>query len=699
MVPPKGRNRVVIRRLRPEIAAGAFTIARIRGDELRVQADAFADGHDVVVLRLRYRRRPSGDTQDEAAWTELPMTPLGNDSFEAAFTPDALGFYEYGAVGWIDHFAGWREGLAKKVDAGVADEIDLEIGGGLVAEGAERAREMRVALDAGAGVSSAAGEKIAGEPERAESTAAAEASAHTVPPDPARLEAIATLLKDPAQSWDERLTAAQSEELRSLMAAAPDRRFETVYPRVLSLRVDRERAGFSAWYEFFPRSTSGSASEHGTLRSARRRLDYIASLGFDVAYLPPIHPIGRVNRKGRNNALSAGPRDPGSPWAIGAKEGGHTAIHPGLGTEEDFRALVEHARELRMEIALDIAFQCAPDHPWVSEHPEWFVRRPDGTVQFAENPPKKYEDIYPINFETDDWWKLWQELAGVFRHWMSLGVKIFRVDNPHTKAYPFWRWLIPTLQEEEPELIFLAEAFTRPKRMYELAGLGYTHSYSYFTWRNSPAEMRAYLEELTQSEPAEYFRPNFWPNTPDILHEDLQFGGTAAFKARFLLAATLSSNYGIYGPAFELQEARPREPGSEEYLHSEKYEIREWDLEAPHSLAPFIRKINRIRWENPALQRTANVRFHNVDNPNLLCYSKRSADDVNIVLMVVNMDYHNTQAGMVEFSPAALGLPFDGPFSVRDLISDAQYSWDDYWNFVMLDPAAEPAHILRVERL
>jgi starch synthase (maltosyl-transferring) len=667
MAPTHGRNRVVIRRLRPELAAGDFTIARVRGEELRVQADAFADGHDVVVMRLRYRRRPrtaGRDTREEAPeWTELPMAPLGNDSFEAAFTPDALGFYEYSAVGWIDHFATWQQGLARKVEAGVADEVDLEIGGSLVAGGAERAREMRA------------------------------------PADPTRLDELAALLGDPAQPWKKRLEAAQSAELGSLMAAVPDRRFETLYPRVITLRVDRERAGFSAWYEFFPRSTSGSATEHGTFRTARRRLDYIASLGFDVAYLPPIHPIGRVKRKGRNNALTAGPKDPGSPWAIGSEEGGHTAVHPDLGTEEDFRALVEHARELRMEIALDIAFQCAPDHPWVTEHPDWFVHRPDGSVQFAENPPKKYEDIYPINFETDDWENLWETLADVFRRWISLGVKIFRVDNPHTKAYPFWRWLIPTLQEEDPELIFLAEAFTRPKRMYELAGLGYTHSYTYFTWRNSPGEMRAYLEELTQTDVAEYFRPNFWPNTPDILHEDLQLGGTAAFKARFLLAATLSSNYGIYGPAFELQEASPREPGSEEYLHSEKYEIREWDLDAAESLAPFIRKINRIRWENPALQRTRNLTFHNADNPNLLCYSKRSAEDVNIVLIVVNMDYHNTQAGMVEFSPAALGLPFEGPFVLHDLITDSSYTWHDYWNFVMLDPAAEPAHILRVERL
>ena len=646
MHPPEGRQRVVIRRLYPEVAGGAFTVARTRGEDLEVRADAFADGHDVVVMRLRYR------ALGDSAWTEVPMEALGNDSFAASFRPEEIGFYEYSAVGWIDHFATWQQGLEKKYAATAVEEVDLQIGAGLIRDSP---------------------------------------GLHT------RLQEIAALLTDGDASWEKRISAGRGEELAALMAAIPDRRFETAYERVLSLRVDRERAGFSAWYEFFPRSTSGSATRHGTFRTATERLAYVASLGFDVAYLPPIHPIGRVKRKGRNNALAAGPKDPGSPWAIGSEEGGHTEIHPELGTEEDFVAFVRHARELGMEVALDIAFQCAPDHPWVTEHPEWFWHRPDGSVQFAENPPKKYEDIYPINFETEDWWNLWQTLADVFRHWMKLGVKIFRVDNPHTKAYPFWRWAIPTLQKEDPELIFLAEAFTRPKRMYELAGLGFTHSYTYFTWRNSPEELRSYLTELTQTEVAEFFRPNFWPNTPDILHEDLQHGGTGAFKARFVLASTLSSNYGIYGPAFELQEALPREPGSEEYLHSEKYEIRQWNLDSEHSVAPFIRKINRLRWENPALQQTRNIRFHAVDNPRLLCYSKISADGQNIVLVVVNMDYQNTQAGWVEFSPAALGLPFDGAFQMHDLITEARYRWDQYWNFVQLDPGAEPAHILRLE--
>jgi starch synthase (maltosyl-transferring) len=635
------------------VAAGDFTVARVAREEFRVQADAFADGHDVVVMRLRYRRRGA------SKWTEIPMAALGNDTFEAVIAPAEIGFYEYGAVGWVDHFATWQDGIRKKVDAGVATEVDLEIGAALVGEAAKRARARSTSRKF--------------------------------------LDGTALLLNDPNANWDERLALAESTDLAEHMATAPDRRFQTEYPRVLTLRVDRERARFSAWYEFFPRSTSGSATRHGTFETAKERLAYIASLGFDVAYLPPIHPIGRAKRKGRNNALVAAAKDPGSPWAIGSEEGGHTAIHPELGTEQGFTELVAHARELGMEIALDIAFQCAPDHPWVKEHPEWFVHRPDGTVQFAENPPKKYEDIYPINFESDDWRNLWQELVEVFRHWMRLGVKIFRVDNPHTKAFPFWRWAIPALQEEDPELVFLAEAFTRPKRMYELAGLGYTQSYTYFTWRNSPWELRAYLEELTKTEVAEFFRPSFWPNTPDILHEDLQHGGTGAFKARFVLAATLSSNYGVYGPAFEMQEAAPREPGSEEYLHSEKYEIRKWDLDEEGSLAPYIRKINRIRWENAALQQTRDITFHNADNPSILCYSKRSPDGSNIVLVVVNMDFHNTQGGWIEFSPAALDVPFTGPFQVRDLITDTTYTWNGYWNFVQLDPGAEPAHVLRFE--
>jgi starch synthase (maltosyl-transferring) len=481
------------------------------------------------------------------------------------------------------------------------------------------------------------------------------------------------------------------------MDATPDRSLQSDYVRTLRIQADRERAAFSTWYEVFPRSTSPEPGEHGTFADLMNRLEYIASLGFDIVYLPPIHPIGHTKRKGKNNALQAGPNDPGSPWAIGSEEGGHTAIHPELGTLDEFRKLVSAAKTFDMEIALDIAFQCSPDHPWVREHPQWFVMRPDGTVQFAENPPKKYEDIYPINFETEDWEALWNELKGVFEHWIDAGVRVFRVDNPHTKAYGFWQWLIDDLVGRYPDLIFLAEAFTRPRRMYGLAKLGFTQSYTYFTWRNDPRDMRDYLTELTTTEVAEYFRPNFWPNTPDILHEDLQSGGTPAFMARYVLAATLSSNIGIYGPAFEQVENTPREPGSEEYLNSEKYEVRYWELHQTGDLTDFISAVNGARRDNPALHRNRNLRFHAVDNPNLLCYSKASDDGTNVIFVVVNMDYHATQSGWVEFSPAAVGRPHVTPFTVRDLLTGGSYSWDAYWNYVELDPTASPVHLFRLE--
>jgi starch synthase (maltosyl-transferring) len=639
----------------PEIDCGSFPVKRVAGDEVAVEADAFADGHDAVRIVLRHRRRGG-------RYRETEMKPLGNDRYRASFRVEKPGRYEYTVCGWIDHFRTWQEGLSKKHAAGVETDVDVLIGADLVGDAASRAEETGGSSDA-----------------------------------PKRLRELEAVLRDDDKLHDERVAVAASTELTRLMDAYPDRTLQTDYARTLQITVDRERAVFSAWYEVFPRSTSPEPGEHGTFHDLMNRLDYIAELGFDIVYLPPIHPIGRTKRKGKNNALEAGPHDPGSPWAIGGAEGGHTAIHPELGTLEDFRALVAAAQSYGMEIALDIAFQCAPDHPWVREHPEWFVMRPDGSVQYAENPPKKYEDIYPLNFETADWEALWQELKGVFEHWIEAGVKVFRVDNPHTKAYGFWQWLMDDLKERHPDLIFLSEAFTRPRRMYGLAKLGFTQSYTYFTWRNDPAVLRDYLTELTTTEVAEYFRPNFWPNTPDILHEDLQKGGRPAFMARYALAATLSSNIGIYGPAFELVEHTPREEGSEEYLNSEKYEIRYWELHQPADLTGFISTVNRARRENAALQRMRNLRFHAVDNPNLLCYSKTSDDGDNVIFVVVNMSYHATQAGWVEFSPAAVGLPHSTPFTVRDLLTDVAYEWDAFWNFVELDPRRSPVHLFRLE--
>jgi starch synthase (maltosyl-transferring) len=484
------------------------------------------------------------------------------------------------------------------------------------------------------------------------------------------------------------------------------------HARDLAVMVDPPQARFSAWYEVFPRSCAAERGRHGTFRDVIARLPYIAGMGFDVLYLPPIHPIGRTHRKGRNNAVRCEPGDVGSPWAIGALEGGHKAIHPDLGTLDDFRSLVRAAEDHGLSVALDVAFQCSPDHPYVREHPEWFRHRPDGTIQYAENPPKKYQDIYPLNFDTPAWSSLWTELRSVFTYWIDQGVSIFRVDNPHTKPLPFWEWCIGSIKREHPEVIFLSEAFTRPKVMYALAKIGFTQSYTYFTWRNTRWELEQYFTELTAggsetptgaaANVREFFRPNVWPNTPDILHEHLQGGGRPAFIARLVLAATLSANYGIYGPAFELCEREPREPGSEEYLNSEKYEIRHWELDRPGSLAPLIARMNAIRRENPALQDDWSLCFHRVDAAEeaIICYSKRhpGAAAPNIIITAVNLDPFHTRHGWVELPLEDFGIAEDEPFVVHDLLTDARYTWRGPWNYLELNPFALPAHVFRVER-
>jgi starch synthase (maltosyl-transferring) len=446
----------------------------------------------------------------------------------------------------------------------------------------------------------------------------------------------------------------------------------------------------------FPRSCSDEPGRHGTFKDCEARLPYIAEMGFDVLYLPPIHPIGHTNRKGKNNAVTTRQSDPGTPWAIGAEEGGHKAINPQLGTMEDFRHLAIKAQEYGIEIALDIAFQCSPDHPYVKEHPEWFLWRPDGTVQYAENPPKKYQDIFPLNFETEHWRELWDELRSIVLFWAEQGIRIFRVDNPHTKPFRFWDWLIGEVKRDYPEAIFLAEAFTRPKIMYHLAKLGFTQSYTYFTWRNTKSELTEYLTELTQTEVKDFFRPNFWPNTPDILHAYLQTGGRAAFMARLVLAATLSANYGIYGPAFELMENTPREPGSEEYLNSEKYEIKHWDTGRADSLKDFITRVNRIRRENPALQSNRNLWFNATDSEHLICYSKHTDDLSSIVLIVVNLNPHQTQSGWVNVPLGAWGLDPQKPCQAYDLLNNTSHTWHREWNQLELNPDSCPARIFRV---
>ncbi len=640
-------SRIVFENVQPEVDGGQFPIKRTVGETVNVEADIYADGHDVLAGVLRYRHERASD------WNEIPLSPLGNDRWGASFVVTELGRYRYTLRAWIDRFASWSRDLARKVEAGQDVSVDLCIGADLVEEAARRAP----------------------------------------PSDGPGILRWAALLRG---GGDAAVGVALSPELAALMARYPVAECVASYHRELEVIVDRVRARFSAWYEMFPRSAAPVPGRHGTLADCEARLPYVASMGFDVLYLPPIHPIGRTHRRGKNNAETAGPDDPGSPWAIGSAEGGHTAIHPQLGTLEDFRRLMERARSFGIEVAMDLAFHCSPDHPYVREHPEWFRWRPDGTVQYAENPPKKYQDIYPFNFETPAWRTLWDELLGVVRFWIGQGVRIFRVDNPHTKPFAFWEWLIREVTREYPDVLFLSEAFTRPKIMYRLAKVGFTQSYTYFAWRNTKAELVTYFTELTQTPLREFFRPHLWPNTPDILTEYLQRGGPPAFAIRFVLAATLGAGYGIYGPAFELCENRPLAAGSEEYLDSEKYEIRYWDLERPGNLRPLISRVNSIRRENPALHSDWTLHFHGIDNDNLICYSKHTPDRRNVILMVVNLDPHHTQAGWTNLSLDVLGLRPDEPFQVHDLLNGPSYTWRGSCNDVELDPASTVAHVFRI---
>ncbi|MCM8761567.1 MAG: alpha-1,4-glucan--maltose-1-phosphate maltosyltransferase, partial [Candidatus Omnitrophica bacterium] len=490
---------------------------------------------------------------------------------------------------------------------------------------------------------------------------------------------------------------AMDEELNAIMRANLDKAKSSTYSPELKVMVERRRAIFSSWYEVFPRSCSPEAGKHGTFKDCERILPDIAAMGFNIVYLPPIHPIGKKFRKGKNNSVKCMPGDPGSPWAIGSSEGGHKSIHPQLGTLNDFKSFVASAAKNRLEVALDIALQCSPDHPYLKSHPQWFKWRPDGTVQYAENPPKKYEDIVPFNFDTVDREGLWKELKSIFVFWMDQGVKIFRVDNPHTKPFAFWDWLIPELRKKDRRVILLSEAFTRPKIMYRLAKSGFSQSYTYFTWRNTKQELKDYLTELTQTDVAEYFRPNFWPNTPDILPEHLQIGGRPAFAIRAVMAATMSSNYGIYGPAFELCVNTPL-PGREEYLDSEKYEIKHWDRNRPGNIKDLLTKLNTIRRENPCLQMTRNIRFCNIDNENLLAYYKATGDYSDIIIVVVNLDPFHVQSGLLHVPLEDLGIDKESPYMAHDLLNDQKFIWQGHTSYIELDPQKAPAHVIRVAK-
>ncbi len=646
-----GKVRVIIENVYPNVDCGGFPVKRAVGDVVDVRADLFADGHEAVGAVLLCRH------ESDSAWTERAMKAEGNDSFAASFTVEKTGRYYYTVKAWVDHFAAWYHGFVKKKDAEAVTEIDLLIG-------AEMARSAAVR----------AGTKKEQE----------------------KLKKYGTILADSGRRMIEREECAASEEFFSAVDAVPDLSHALCYEPALEVSVEREKAAFSTWYEMFPRS-AGPAGRHGTFKDCEKRLPVIADMGFDVLYFPPIHPIGKSYRKGKNNSLRSTEKDPGSPWAIGSQEGGHKSIHPELGTLQDFKSLLKEARRYGIEIALDIAFQCSPDHPYVREHPEWFTKRPDGSIQYAENPPKKYEDIYPINFESDNWKELWEELKSVFVYWIQAGVSIFRVDNPHTKSFYFWEWCLSEIKREYPDVIMLSEAFTRPKRMYHLAKIGFSQSYTYFTWRNEKEELAAYFSELFNGPAADFFRPNLWPNTPDILHEYLQKGGRAAFVVRYILAAMLSSNCGIYGPAYELMLRKPREAGSEEYLNSEKYEIKDWNVDEEQGIAGIIKRVNEVRKKYPALKRNFNFRIHAADNPYIFCFSKSGRDGSGAVMTVVNLDYSHTQSGWCEFSPAAVGLPHRSPFTVEDLLDGERYEWKEYWNYVQLDPRHNPAHIFKLD--
>jgi starch synthase (maltosyl-transferring) len=647
----EGRHRVIIEAASPEVDGGAFPAKRVLGDVVFAEADIFTDGHDLISAIVLHRH------DDEPDWKEVRMRPLVNDRWQAELTVEKLGFHRFTIEAWIDHFLTWHRDLKKRVDGGATEE------------------ELRVQLLIGL-----------------EYIRAAAARAGTR--DRRRLDSfIAALESD--DTVKDKIEDLWSEDLLALMWRNAERKFTTRYRTELLIEVDRPKAAFSTWYELFPRSTASEEGRHGTFQDVEKQLPRVARMGFDILYMPPIHPIGETFRKGKNNKVKAEPGDVGSPWAIGGREGGHKATHPDLGTIADFEHLVARAQEFGIEVAMDIAFQAAPDHPYVKEHPNWFLMRPDGTIQYAENPPKKYQDIYPFHFESEEWEELWDELRDVFAFWARKGVRIFRVDNPHTKPLPFWEWCIRDLKREWPDLIFLAEAFTRPKIMYRLAKAGFTQSYTYFAWRNTKQELQEYFEEITKPPVSDLFRPNVWPNTPDILTEFLQHGGRPAFTQRFILAATLAASYGIYGPAYERFVHLPREQGSEEYLDSEKYEIKHWPP-VDDDLTELIAVVNRIRRENLALQQNATLTFHPTDNDNILCYSKTAGE--NAIICVVNVDPHNTHAGWIDLNLEALKLETGRPFQVHDLLSGARHTWHGPRNFVQLNPHVVSAHIFRIRR-
>ncbi|MBL7861725.1 MAG: alpha-1,4-glucan--maltose-1-phosphate maltosyltransferase [Cyclobacteriaceae bacterium] len=640
----KGKSRVIIETVQPLVEGGLYPAKRTAGERVDVSAAIFGDGHDHIRAEVLFKK------EGAAAWQRVEMTPTFNDEWKASFYVTEQGFYVYTIQAWVDHFDTWYDGFKKKANAKIDVTVELM-------EGAILLRTL--------------GES---NPE---------------------LIAYARRLEDKSR-YQTAIDLVLSKEFEEVVHHNPLRIYETKLNSEIKIKVEHAKANFSAWYEFFPRSASLESGKHGTFQDCIRLLPRIAAMGFDVLYFPPIHPIGKVNRKGKNNNVRSQPGEPGSPWAIGSDEGGHKSILPALGTLADFNKLVVEAKKMGIDVAMDIAFQCAPDHPYVKEHPEWFKQRPDGTIQYAENPPKKYQDIYPFNFENDNWQGLWDELKSVFLFWIEQGVKIFRVDNPHTKPIPFWHWVILEIQKDHPDIIFLSEAFTRPKIMASLAKVGFTQSYTYFTWRVSKQELIDYVNELVFGPSRNYFRPNFWPNTPDILPYHLQHQGENIFILRYAMAATLSSNYGVYGPAYEFYENTPIE-GREEYFNSEKYEVRHYDWKRTNRMTDIMSLLNKIRKENEAMQSTWNIQFCPIENNQILAYLKATDDLKNIILVVVNLDPQRGQSGFVQLPKDRLKLTDKINIKVHDLITDEHYTWTQEWNYVDLNPNKMPFHVLKLE--
>lgn len=647
----KPPSRLVIERVSPSIDCGKTPVKRALGDILKVEAVVICDGHEQIKVRLLHRPR------GRRTWTQTNLNPKGNDIYTGEFRLCELIDHEYTVEACVDIFGTWFNDFQKKLAVDQATELDKQIGMEILSSYQKSGKRSFQTL---------IGEKI----RQFDQMSRTELSLEFLTP------------------WYE-------DQLKPILDDFLDPKSLLRHTRTYRCQVDDSLAAFSAWYEFFPRST-GSAGQHGTFSTAAKCLPYIAKLGFDVVYLPPIHPIGKTLRKGKNNQLPATSDDVGSPWAIGSSLGGHKSLHPDLGTWEDFQNFLKQASTLNLKIALDIAFQCSADHPYLKEHPEWFKKRPDGSIQFAENPPKKYEDIYPFDFECEDWKNLWQELLSIFEFWIEKGVTVFRVDNPHTKPFRFWKWCIETLRNQRPDVILLSEAFTRPHVMNRLSKDGFHQSYTYFTWRHTKLELQEYMKTLTQTELSEYFRPNFWPNTPDILTPQLQKGNRATFLQRLILAATLSPNYGIYGPAFELMEQHAR-PGVDEYVDNEKYQLREWNLENNSSLQLVIQKLNQIRKKHSALQTLRPLTFMETENEQLIAYTKGDASIDDLIVTVVNLDEKHKQSGFLHF-PEEIKLPEEeSTYQIDDLLNGHSYLWQGRKNYIELDPENMPAHIFKIQ--